>query len=509
MRKLTMWQLILLSTGGMIGAGWLFSPFYGYQTAGIGVLLSWVITAFMTLTIGLSFAEVATIIPIVGGVSRFIGVTHNKTISLVFLLLGWLSYIVYLPLEVQSAMQYLGFWFHNLVTINGESTTLSTYGLIISLFIIILLTWFNTLFITNVAKINTLISIWKILIPISIALILISLYGTWENIQLTRIKYVFSLKSILLAISGSGLAFAFTGFQNGLILANMANNPKKSLPYSLFAPIIVGFILYALLSLTFITCLGNKSLLAGTTAPLLGLLAIFNIHILFTILFTDAIIAPFGTANVYTAVTGRILLGLAQEFMPKSILTKLNKFSAPATCLWINAIIGSCFLLPFPTWTQLVSFLSSVVIFAYLAGPTTLLILRKDFPNIKRDFKLKYYNIIGYLGFICCSLLIYWCGMYNLLYLTISIALIIIIDNLFITKPNNIIKNFISNSFIILYLLCFIMIKYFESIHIILFPIDNLCIILLSILFCKIFIKNKVDKKTIELNLINHNIKIK
>jgi amino acid transporter len=362
--------------------------------------------------------------------------------------------------------------------------------------------------ITNVAKLNTLISIWKILVPITIAFILIFFYGNWENVEISFVKHKLSFQSILLAISSSGLAFAFTGFQNGLILANMAHNPKKSLPYSLFAPILVGLILYISLSLIFITCLGDKYLITGATAPLLGLLALFNVHVLFTLLFIDAVAAPFGTANVYTAITGRILLGLAQDFLPNTILTKLNKFSAPAICLWVNAILGACFLLPFPTWTQLVSFLSSIVVFAYLAGPIVLLVFRKDFPNLKRDFDLRYHNVIGYLGFICCSLLIYWCGIYNLIYLIIAVTLAIILDILFITKPTHKIKYFISNSFMILYLLCLIIIQDLEHLNIILFPLDNLCVISLSIVFCYIFVKNKVNKDTIISNLLKHNINV-
>ena len=62
--KLSTLQLVLLSTGGMIGAGWLFSPYYGFQTAGVGVLISWIITIAITFVIGLSFAEVACILPI-------------------------------------------------------------------------------------------------------------------------------------------------------------------------------------------------------------------------------------------------------------------------------------------------------------------------------------------------------------------------------------------------------------------------------------------------------------
>ena len=104
MKKLSTAQIMLLSTGGMIGAGWLFSPYYGFHTAGIGVILSWVIVAVMTFIIGLSFAEVSTFLPMVGGISRFMGITHDKPVSFVFLTLGWLSYVVYLPLEIQSCL---------------------------------------------------------------------------------------------------------------------------------------------------------------------------------------------------------------------------------------------------------------------------------------------------------------------------------------------------------------------------------------------------------------------
>ena len=106
MKKISTLQLILLSTGGMIGSGWLFSPYYGFQTAGTGVLLSWTLTALLTLIIGLAFAEVATILPIVGGVMRFMGVTHSRPLGFIFISLAWISYIVYLPLEAQSAIQY-------------------------------------------------------------------------------------------------------------------------------------------------------------------------------------------------------------------------------------------------------------------------------------------------------------------------------------------------------------------------------------------------------------------
>ncbi|MSP33861.1 MAG: APC family permease [Rickettsiales bacterium] len=501
-QKLSTLQLMLMSTGGMIGAGWLFSPYYGFQTAGLGVLLSWLIIAVLTLIIGVAFAEVVTLIPIVGGLSRFIGVTHNRTIAFMFLVLGWMSYVVYLPLEAQSAIQYLSFWYKDLVVQTDGATTLSGLGLAVAFAIIIFLTWFNTLLLKNVARANFPVSVWKIIVPIGIAWILIALFGDWENVKIANMHHAFSLESALLAITSSGIAFAFTGFQNGLILANSVSNPKKALPYSLFAPIIIGFILYSSLSLVYITCMGDKELAVGSAAPLLGVVSLFGIHIIITVLFIDAVVAPLGTANVYTAATARVLYGLAKDFFPKGLLNKLNKFSAPVYCLWLNALVGACFLMPFPTWQQLVDFLSSIVIFSYLAGPVTLLVLRQDFPNLDRPFKVMHHKLIGYGGFACCSLLIYWSSFNNLIYLTSLVAAIIFGYNLFVDKkPSKLINALKTNFFVIAYLLVIVAVKYLHREHLVAFPIDNLLIIIISCASCKIFISNKIDKEEIQKNL--------
>lgn len=507
-KKLSTLQLTLLSTGGIIGAGWLFSPFYGFQTAGVGVIASWIITALITTIIALSFAEVASILPIVGGISRFIGVTHNRTMAFIFLGLSWISYVVYLPIEAQSAIQYLGFFFAPLVVQHGTHVELSILGLGLAFLIIIGLTWFNCLIISKVATANSWVSVWKLLVPFSIAILFIILFGKWHNVVVNFHSIPLSFENVLLAITSSGLAFAFAGFQNGLALSNSAKNPKKALPYSLFMPILLGGIIYLFLSITFIACLPNPTQIAGSSvAPLLGLVALFSIHTVYVVLFVDAVIAPLGTANVFTATTARVLYGLGQDFLPNSILMRLNKNSAPYIALWISAVVGMCFLLPFPTWKELVDFLSSVTVFAYLAGPITLIILRRDFPDLPRSFKTRYYNLIGYAGFVCCSLLIYWSGFINLFLLSILLV-IVMFGYAIISKTSSIINSIKDSWPIIAYLVSLTLISYLRYKKFIPFPLDNGFIIGFSLLFCNLLIRGRLPKQLIGQNLHNLDLEI-
>lgn len=506
--KLSTLQLTLLSTGGMIGAGWLFSPFYGFQTAGVGVIASWIITAVITFIIAISFAEVASILPVVGGISRFIGVTHNRTLAFVFLGLSWLSYVVYLPIEAQSAIQYLGFFWAPLVIKKGAHVELSILGLGLAFAIILGLTWFNCLVISKVAKANSWVSVWKLLVPFGIAVFFIGLFGKWDNVVTNYHNTPISFESILLAVTSSGLAFAFSGFQNGLALANSAKNPAKALPYSLFMPIIIGGIIYVSLSLTFIACLPNPTQIAGSSvAPLLGLVALFGIHTVYVILFVDAVIAPLGTANVFTAATGRILYGLGRDFLPNSILMRLNKNNAPYIALWISAAVGMCFLLPFPTWKELVNFLSSVTVFAYSAGPIALIILRKDFPDAQRNFKTKYYNLVGYSGFACCSLLIYWSEFMNLFLLSI-LVIAVVGGYALISKTSNLISSLKDSWTIIAFMISLTVISYLRSKNLIPFPEDNLLVIGSAILFCHLLVKAKLEKSQIQANLDTLHVEI-
>lgn len=501
--KLSTWQLILISTGGMFGAGWLFSPYYGFQMAGVGVLISWIVAGILTIIIGLAFVEIYSMLPIIGGVPRFVGITHNRNLGFIFISFSWLSYVVFLPLEAQSVIQYLGFWWSALVHHGSSGVELSGLGLALAVVIIFGLTWFNTFFITNVAKLNSIVSVGKLMIPLCIVISMISFYGKWDNVVNNLHTVPVSVEHILLAITTSGLAFAFTGFQNGLVLANYAKDYKRAVPYSVFTPIIAGGAIYFCLSFTFIACLpADKQLASTAVAPLLGLVAIFNAHILFTILFIDAISAPLGTANVYTAVTGRILYGLSKDFFPNSFLTSLNKYRTPYIALWISALVGTCFLLPFPTWKELVDFLSSIVVFSYIAGPVALILLRKAMPEENRTFKVKAHKLVGYLGFACCSLFIYWSGTNNLFYLASFLIIITIAFGIFVRNSSPI-KAFGQAWFLILYALLMGTVSYLRGNNIIGFPLDNLLIVIIGIVTCKIMLKNSLPQDQVAKNMLH------
>lgn len=491
-------QISLLSIGAMIGSGWLFAPYFAYKAVGItGAVDAWVILTIIAIIIATCFAEVIFMLPISGGMTRFLKVTHGNTITFFLVICGWVSYIVLVPLEAQSTIRYLSFWMPIFSNKVGNNIQLSLYGTMAAFVLILLLTYVNTLIITKVANANSVATIWKIIIPALIILFVIFGYGSWEyfsnNIHTQKVVF----KDVFNSISQDGLALSLLGFQNGLLLSRQCKTPKKGIIYSLFLPLVIAATLYIGLSLTFAAV--PSTIDKTAIAPLLGLISSLGIQWLVIVLFMDAIISPLGAGNVYITFAGRVLHGIAKEYTPKSKFAKMNINDQPAYCLWLNALIACIFLMPFPTWSALANFFASIVALMYLSGPITLLVLRAKASDLERPFKVRCYKLVGYLGFIGCGLLIFWSGIKNMEYLTIMLAVLLIVS---IILGKHSARDTANGILLVIYCgLMWLVGVMSGKLTFMQFPYDILTTIVISIIVCYLFTISSESSETIKANI--------
>lgn len=321
------------------------------------------------------------------------------------------------PIEIQAILQYSSHFFPILIDNHSESLTLSNYGYLAAIGIMFFVVILNSYGIKFLAECNKYASIIKFVLP-SIAII--SLLK--QSPSLANVNINLSSKEhwveIFTALSAGGVAFAFTGFQNGLILAGEVKNPQRNIPIAILGAVLVGFILYFMLQFSFIAAVPQKYLAQGWHAlsypgdegPLVGLTLLLGLGIVATLLLFDAAFSPFGTTLVYTAATSRILYGMAlNQHLPKFFL-KVNRHNIPYVTLYANLLVGSFAFLPFPGWQKLVAFLSSASILSYGIGPICLLAMRKMHPHMDRPFKLANSIFLSHIAFYICNLMLYWCG---------------------------------------------------------------------------------------------------
>ncbi|ASQ45094.1 APC family permease [Legionella clemsonensis] len=488
-RDISRTNVLIAAAGGMVGSGWLFSPFISAQMAGSNALVSWIIAALFMLFIALPLCELGAMFPISGGMTNYPSFTHGKDVGFLFAWTSWLSYVVMTPIEIQAILQYSSHFFPSLVVKGAESFSLSGIGYVVAMGIMLFVVLLNSYGIKLLAECNKFASIIKFLVPGLAIVALLSSAPSMSNINLqltTKEAWI----QIFTALSAGGIAFAFTGFQNGLMLAGEVQNPQRNIPIAIVGAVLVGFVLYFMLQLSFLAAIPKSYLkegwhnlsFPGDSGPLVGLTLLLGLGLVAMLLMFDAAFSPFGTTLVYTAATSRILYGMSQNKHLPEFFLKLNKHKIPYVTLYANFLVGILSFLPFPGWQKMVAFLSSCSILSYGIGPICLLAMRQLQPSRERPFKLHGSMFFSHIAFYICNLMLYWCG-FDILW-KLSLALLIgFIINLAYQKRQ------LSDCSPSLYWFAFYMaamltVSYFGSFGgtgVLQFPLDSLLILPLSI----------------------------
>jgi amino acid transporter len=488
-RDITTTNVLIAAAGGMVGSGWLFSPFISAQIAGSNSLISWVIATIFMLFIALPLCELGTMFPISGGMSNYPTFTHGKEVGFLFAWTSWLSYVVMTPIEIQAILQYASHFFPHLVAGNSITLQLSSYGYLAAVAIMLFVVLLNSYGIKLLAECNKYASIIKFILPCIAIVSLLYVAPSMSNVSLS-LNDKDSWVKIFAALSEGGVIFAFTGFQNGLILAGEVKNPQRSIPIAILGAVLIGFVLYFLLQLSFLAAVPQQYLThgwaglsyPGDSGPLVGLALILGLGLVATLLMIDASFSPFGTALIYTAATSRILYGMAQNNHLPKIFLKENRHKIPYITLYANLIVGMLSFLPFPGWQKLVAFLSSASILSYSIGPICLLAMRKLQPETPRPFRLSGALVCSHIAFYLCNLMLYWCG-FTIIW-KLDVALLVGIMLYFLAHRKSSFDNGLLMCWFVFYMAALLLISYlgaFGGIGALQFPYDLVCILPLSI----------------------------
>ncbi len=488
-RDISRTNVLIAAAGGMIGSGWLFSPYISAQIAGSNALISWVIAAIFMLFIALPLCELGAMFPISGGMTNYPSFTHGSDVGFLFAWTSWLSYVVMTPIEIQAILQYSGRLFPLLVAQNTMAFELSGLGYVVAILIMLFVVLLNSFGIKFLAQCNRYASMIKFFIPSLAIVSLISISPAMNNIHL-HLSDKAAWAQIFSALSVGGIAFAFTGFQNGLMLAGEVVDPQRNIPIAILGAVLIGFLLYFMLQYSFLVAVPSQYVahgwqhlaFPGDSGPLVGLTLLVGLTWVAILLMGDAILAPFGTTLVYTAATSRIVYGMALNHHLPDVFTKLNKYKIPYITLYANFLVGALSFLPFPGWQKMVAFLSSCSILSYGIGPICFLAMRTLQPERIRPFKLSFGVFFSYTAFYVCNLMLYWCGFDILWKLDVALLAGLVINLIYQKRSfSSCERSFYWFSSYMFALLLLSYLGSFGGIQVLTFPLDVAIILPLSI----------------------------
>jgi amino acid transporter len=405
------------SMTSLIGSGWLFGSWKGAFSTGTSSILAWVIAGIAVIILALIHAELGGLYPVAGGTARFPHFAFGSVAGVSFGFFSWVQAVTVAPIEVFAVMQYGAYYWHGLFdTTNGEVTGAGFAWCILLMAIFTALNFF-AMRVFN--KINSLITWWKIIIPVVCIIILFTKFHT-TNFNAHGGFTPFGWKAVFGALPGAGIVFAYLGFEQADQLAGEVKDPQRNLPRAIIYAILMATVIYVLLQVVFIGSLQPSTLAHGWAGlqhnpaleigPLAFIAGAAGLGWWATILRVDAFVSPSGTAMMYETSTSRIGYGLARNRYFPPFFGWVDKRGIPWLSLILSFVFGLFFLLPFPSWSSLVGLVTGASVLMYAGAPLSLGALRKQVPDAPRPYRVPGATVLAPLAFIIASMIIYFSG---------------------------------------------------------------------------------------------------
>ncbi|MGA0285794.1 MAG: APC family permease [Phycisphaerales bacterium] len=416
-RNLGALPMLAISTGAIIGSAWLFAPMFVAQVAGPGAIFTWLIAIGVSLLLALVYAELGATFPVAGGLARFSFFSHGGLAGFVAGMACWLGYVAIAPIEVQAMVRYLADEWPWLLAAEG-SKSLSGSGFVLASGLLLGMSAINLMGVSWFGESNKILTIWKVLVPVSIPILLMSRGFEGGNFTDHGGFMPNGWSGVFAGVSTGGALFAMLGFRAAIELAGEARNPQRDVPLALIGSVLLTGGIYLLIQIGFIGAIPQEALSEGwsklstevAAGPFVELAAAAGLAWLVKVIFIDSLLSPGGCGLVFASASARLSFAMARNGQLPGAFARLNRKGVPAFALGVNFLVGLVFFAPSQTWQSIVSFISSIQIISLAFGPLALLTLRRSAPDVERRFRLPFAGLIGPVAFVAANVIVYWCG---------------------------------------------------------------------------------------------------
>ena len=370
--------------GMVIGGGVFFKPQAVYEITGGGPglgMIAWVLAGIMTITAGLTAAEVSAAIPKTGGMMVYIEEIYGKKLGF---LTGWMQSVLFFPATIAAISVMFGQ--QAAILLGNESLVIPmTVG------VILLIGVLNTFGSKTSGAIQTVSTVCK-LIPLVLIIVFGFIKGGGNNpivqpLVAEGISPTGVIGQLLVAV-----LFAYDGWINVGAIAGEMKNPGKDLPKAIVGGLSLVMGVYVVINLAYLWVL-PASELAKYASPASAVAEVLFGSIGGKIINVGILVSVFGCINGYLLTGPRITYTLGKQKTIPVIFGKLNKNDVPANATLLMAVLSALYAL-----SGQFNLLSDLAMFAvwsfYVLTFIGVMKLRKTHPNLNRPYKVPLYPII-------------------------------------------------------------------------------------------------------------------
>ncbi len=414
-RRLNLWDSTALVVGSMIGSGIFIVS--SDMARGLGAtgwfLLAWIISGILTVFSALVYGELAGMMPNVGGQYVYLREAYG---SLYGFLYGWALFLVIQTGTIAAISMAFAKYLGLLIPFVSENNILLQVGIIkinsvhaIACFVIILLTWVNTLGVKEgktVQNIFTFLKVSILFIFIVAGFIFASSKGYWQqNLSILWDTHIvggeisgFGL-AIAMATSMVGSMFALDSWYNVTFASDEVIDPKRNLPRSLILGTITVSIIYLFTNVVFLLCLPLRGDSTSTNIIAQGIQFAANDRVgtaaMYAMMGAGAaaimaivvMISTFGANNGIILSGARVYYSMANDGLFFKWVATLNKKGVPAKGLVLQGV-WSFLLCLSGSYSQLLDYVIFVSMLFLVLTCFAVIKFRRTRPDAERPYKV-------------------------------------------------------------------------------------------------------------------------
>lgn len=430
-REITLFDAIMIVTGGMIGSG-IFIVTADISRAVVSpgnMLLVWVISGFLTMVGAVSYGELSSMFPNVGGQYVYLKEAYNKMVAFLY---GWTLFLV-IQTGVIAAVgvafaKFTGVllpWFSDTNVLLQLGPLRFTSEQLLAISSILFLTWNNSRGVKSGKLIQNIFGSTKL-----VALFGLILFGLLFGVNETAVQANFSdiwgaagaastVPSGMALVSAMGIAmvgalFSADSWNNIGFSGDEIVNPKRTIVLSMVIGSAIVMGVYLLINLVYllvlpmhgspeattvlgqgITAASNDRVAAAAAEAIGGYKATVAIAILI-------MISTFSCNNGAILSGARVYYAIAKDGLFFERMGRLNKHGVPAAGLWLQCI-WACVLCLSGTYGNLLDYVVFAVMLFYILTIIGVFVLRIKRPDLKRPYKAFGYPVLPALYVLLAS----------------------------------------------------------------------------------------------------------
>ena len=397
--------LLLMGIGAIIGAGiFILTGVVSALYAGPGIILSFVISGIACLFAALCYAEFASVIPVAGSAYTYSYVTLGELLAWI---IGWDLILEYLVIVATVAVGWSGY-IVNIFTSLGfilPAQLINPPGVeggvinIPAVLVIASITWLLVRGAKESSQVNTVI----VIIKLSVILLFLTIGVNYINPANYHPFLPYGWSGVF---KGAAIIFfAYIGFDAITTAAEEVKNPKKTFPIAILGSLIISTILYIAVS-GVLNGIVPYYMFKETAAPVAFALNIVGVHGADIIISIGALCGITSVLLVSFFGQSRVFFAMSRDGLLPEFFSRLHKdFRTPTNGILIVGIVASVIAAFLPI-TELAELVNIGTLAAFIIVSASIIILRREKPDLKRSFKTPLVPLIPILAIIFCLFLI-------------------------------------------------------------------------------------------------------